>query len=190
MMIEIQDTVVSLDILTEYFFCDINDCKGACCVEGDAGAPVLEEEIAVLEDAAIDSWNELSPEAQKVIDSQGVVYIDRTGDLVTSIVNNRDCVFAKKDENGCTLCAIQKCKPISCSLYPIRVSKSGKFTSLNYHQWDICKAAKILGKKKNMKVYQFLKEPLIRRFGKAWYDELELTAKEIEKANINPENHN
>ena len=185
MMIEIQNTIVSLDILTEYFFCDINSCQGACCVEGDAGAPVKEEEIAVLEDAAISQWDELTEEAQRVIDKQGVVYVDVTGDLVTSIVNNRDCVFAKKDNTGCTLCAIQECKPISCSLYPIRVSTKGKYTTLNYHQWDICKASKILGQQKNIKVYQFLRKPLIQAFGEEWYNELELTAQELEKSQEN-----
>lgn len=184
MMIEIQNTLVSVDLLTEYFCCDIGACKGACCVEGDAGAPVLEEEIATLEEASEEVWNELLPEAQDVIIKQGVVYVDITGDLVTSIVNNRDCVFAKKDEGGCTFCTIQKCKPISCSLYPVRLSKVGDMVAVNYHRWDVCSAARELGKAKNILVYQFLKGPLIRRFGAEWYAELELVAQELSKSQM------
>lgn len=181
MMIEIQDTLVSMELLTEYFCCDIEACKGACCVEGDAGAPVLDDEVEILEEASERVWNDLLPEAQDVIIKQGVVYVDITGDLVTSIVRGRDCVFAKKDGKGCTFCTIQSCKPISCSLYPVRLSKVGSMTAVNYHRWDVCRAARELGKARGILVYQFLKEPLIRRFGQAWYDELELVASELKK---------
>ena len=181
MMVEIQNTVVSLDILTEYFCCDYETCKGACCVEGDAGAPVEEEEIAVLEEAAEKNWDRLTRLGRKQIDAEGVVYIDKTGDLVTSIVNNRDCVFAQRNEKGQTYCTIQSCKPISCALYPIRLSKMGDYTALNYHRWDICRCARELGKAKGIRVYQFLKEPLVRRFGEEWYEELTLVAQELER---------
>lgn len=184
MMIEIQDTLVSTELLTEYFCCDIDACKGACCVEGDAGAPVSEDEIAVLEDAADEVWSRLLPDAQDVIVRQGVVYVDITGDLVTSIVNNRDCVFARKDDKGRTYCTIQKRKPVSCALYPARLTKVGEMTAVNYHRWDVCAAARTLGKAKGILVYQFLKETLTRRFGEEWYAELELVAQELRKSGI------
>ncbi|MBQ0143421.1 MAG: DUF3109 family protein [Prevotellaceae bacterium] len=184
MVVEIQDTLVSMDIFTEYFFCNIDDCKGACCVEGDAGAPVLMEEINTLENATEEVWDQLTPQAQAVITEQGVVYPDPTGELVTSIIGGKDCVFARQDANGCTYCTIQKCKPISCSLYPIRLSQVGNMVALNYHRWEVCKAATTLGKVKDVKVYQFLKEPLIRRFGQEWYDEVLLVAKELEKVSF------
>lgn len=181
MILEILDTLVSMDIFTEYFFCDIDACKGACCVEGDAGAPVLMDEIDTFETASEEVWEKLTPEAQKIIHEQGVVYPDPTGELVTSIVNGKDCVFAQQDENGCTYCTIQKCKPISCSLYPIRVSITGNMPALSYHRWDVCKAARVLGEAKGVKVYEFLKEPLIRKFGQEWYDEVCVVADELKK---------
>lgn len=184
MVIEVKDTLVSLDIFQEYFFCDISKCKGACCVEGDAGAPVLEEEITTLEEASELVWKKLTPEAQDIITKQGVVYIDSTGDIVSSIVNGKDCVFARQDKEGCTYCTIQNCKPISCSLYPIRLSNVGGKVALNYHKWDVCKSARLLGKEKKIAVYQFLKEPLIRKFGREWYQEIELIAQELKKQDI------
>lgn len=181
MMIQIGDTVISTDILTEKFVCNLDACKGECCIEGDAGAPVETEEVAELEKVLPEVWDDLSAEAKAVIEKQGVVYTDQDGDLVTSIVNNKDCVFTCYDENGYCYCAIEKAfragktefyKPISCHLYPIRVGNYGVYTALNYHRWDVCKAAVILGRKENVPVYKFLKEPLIRKFGKEWYEML------------------
>lgn len=180
-MIQIGDTVISTDILTEKFVCNLDACKGECCIEGDAGAPVETEEVAELEKVLPEVWDDLSAEAKAVIEKQGVVYTDQDGDLVTSIVNNKDCVFTCYDENGYCYCAIEKAfragktefyKPISCHLYPIRVGNYGVYTALNYHRWDVCKAAVILGRKENVPVYKFLKEPLIRKFGKEWYEML------------------
>lgn len=181
MMIQIGDTVISTDILTEKFVCNLDACKGECCIEGDAGAPVETEEVAELEKVLPEVWDDLSAEAKAVIEKQGVVYTDQDGDLVTAIVNNKDCVFTCYDENGYCYCAIEKAfragktefyKPISCHLYPIRVGNYGVYTALNYHRWDVCKAAVILGRKENVPVYKFLKEPLIRKFGKEWYEML------------------
>ena len=182
-MIQIDDVVVSFDVLREKFLCDIGVCKGECCIEGDAGAPVELDEVEKLEEVLPIIWNDLSPEARAVIEKQGVVYTDQDGDLVTSIVNNKDCVFTCYDEKGCCYCAIEKAyregkvdfyKPVSCHLYPIRIGDYGPYKAVNYHRWDVCKAAVILGKKENLPVYKFLKEPLIRKFGEAWYQELEL----------------
>lgn len=192
-MVQIGDVVVSLDVFREKFLCDLHACKGTCCIEGDAGAPVEMEEVEKLEEVLPVIWEELSPEARETIERQGVVYTDEEGDLVTSIVNGKDCVFTCYDENGCCYCAIEKAfregkcdfyKPISCHLYPIRVSDYGPYKAVNYHRWNVCKAAVLLGKKENLPVYRFLKEPLIRKFGEDWYAEMELVAEELEKQHL------
>ena len=191
-MIQIEDIVVSSDILTEKFICNLEACQGECCIEGDAGAPVEKNEVAELEKVLPVVWDELSPEAQAVIKKQGVVYTDQDGDLVTSIVGNKNCVFTCYDEKGCCYCAIEKAyregkcnfyKPISCHLYPIRIENYGPYTAVNYHRWEVCKAAGILGKMKGVPVYQFLKEPLIRKFGADWYQMLSDCAEEWTKQN-------
>ncbi len=190
MMIQIDDVVVSLDVLREKFLCDLSACKGECCIEGDAGAPVEPDEVEKLEAALPAIWDDLSPEARAVIDRQGVVYTDCEGDLVTSIVNDKDCVFTCYDDRGCCCCALEKAfragrtrfyKPVSCHLYPVRVSRYGSYRAVNYHRWDVCKAAVLLGCKENVPVYKFLREPLIRKFGEAWYRELELAAEELKR---------
>ena len=187
-ILQVGDVLLSPDIITEYFCCDYEKCKGACCIEGDAGAPVTLEEISEIENSLDDVWDELSASAQTVIDKQGVAYSDRDGDLVTSIVGGRDCVFTCY-ENGSCLCALEKafiqgkttfCKPISCSLYPIREKQfSNGMIGLNYHRWEVCKDAVIKGKNNNIHVYEFLKEPLTRRFGSQWYEELQELAKTV-----------
>lgn len=195
-IMQIGDVLVSPDIITEYFCCDLSKCKGVCCVEGDAGAPVTLDEIGAMEDNLDAVWSELSASAQSVIDKQGVAYTDNDGDLVTSIVGKKDCVFTCyhdiKDFNSgetiphCCLCAFERayragrikwCKPISCALYPIREKRFNMgLIGINYNRWDVCHDAVVLGKKLGIRVYQFLKEPLIRRFGEAWYKELEEAA--------------
>lgn len=193
MMIQIDDVVVSLDVLREKFLCDLSACKGECCIEGDAGAPVEPDEVEKLEAALPAIWDDLSPEARAVIDRRGVVYTDCEGDLVTSIVNNKDCVFTCYDERGCCCCALEKAfragrtrfyKPVSCHLYPVRVSRYGSYKAVNYHRWDVCKAAVLLGSKENVPVYKFLREPFIRKFGEAWYRELELAAEELKRQGV------
>ena len=194
-MIQIDNTLVSLDVLERQFLCDLSHCKGicclgACCIEGDAGAPVSEEECRKLKEILPVIWDDLAPKAQEIIKKQGVAYIDEEGDLVTSIVNGKDCVFTCYDADGTCKCAVEKAyregklsfyKPVSCHLYPIRVEKYDTFEAVNYNRWSICKAAEILGKKEKLPVYKFLKEPLVRRFGKDWYEALEEIAGEWEK---------
>ncbi len=189
-MIQIDDVIVSLDVFREKFLCDLGACKGACCIEGDAGAPVEIGEVEALEASLPAVWDDLSPEARAVIDRQGVVYVDEEGDLVTSIVNGKDCVFTCYDESGCCYCALEKAyregrisfyKPISCHLYPIRIGNYGPYKAVNYHRWDVCRAAVELGRKKGVPVYRFLREPLIRKFGEDWYHELEEAAVELKK---------
>ena len=194
-ILQVGDVLIASDIITECFCCDYETCKGACCVEGDAGAPVTLEEIGEIEDVLDDVWKDLSASAQAVIDKQGVAYSDRDGDLVTSIVAGKDCVFTCYDNGNC-LCALEKIarekgnhnyqlsilnyqfiKPISCALYPIREKTfSNGLVGLNYHRWDICKCGREKGKALNLPLYKFLREPLIRRFGKEWYDELDTLA--------------
>ena len=183
-ILDIDGVLISSDILTEYFCCDYEKCKGICCVEGDAGAPVTLDEVAAIENVLDEVWPELSASAQSVIDRQGVAYADKDGDLVTSIVRGKDCVFTCYDNDNC-LCALEKVakqkaaansqfvKPISCALYPIREKRfADGLVGLNYHRWDVCRDAREKGRQLGMPVYQFLKEPLIRRFGEAWYQEL------------------
>lgn len=181
MIIEIDNVLVSTDIFTEYFCCDLDACKGICCVEGDAGAPVTIDEIAGIEDAIDTVWDDLSATAQAVIDKQGVAYTDRDGDLVTSIVGGKDCVFTCY-EKGCCLCALERawragktafCKPISCALYPIREKKlSNGMVALNYNRWDVCHDAVKKGYELRLPVYRFLRDPLVRRFGEDFYQQL------------------
>jgi len=180
-ILEVGGVLISSELITEQFCCDYEKCKGICCVEGDAGAPVTLDEVAAIEDALDTVWPELSASAQSVIDRQGVAYTDRDADLVTSIVHGRDCVFTCYDGDSC-LCALERafrqgrtrfCKPISCALYPIREKRfDGGLVALNYNRWDVCADAREKGKALGLPVYRFLKEPLIRRFGEAWYNEL------------------
>lgn len=180
-ILEVGGILISSEILTEFFCCDYEKCKGICCVEGDAGAPVTMDEITAMEDVLDDVWPMLSASAQSVIDRQGVAYADKDGDLVTSIVRGKDCVFTCYDGDNC-LCALEKvfregktkfCKPISCALYPIREKNFGQgLVGLNYNRWVVCADAVKKGKELQLPVYRFLKDPLIRRFGETWYQEL------------------
>ncbi len=189
-IIQVGDVLVSPDIITETFCCDLDACKGACCVEGEAGAPVDLDEIAAIEDSLDTVWPQMSAGAQAVVDRQGVAYGDPEGDLVTSIVDGRDCVFTCH-EGGCCLCLLEKayragltefCKPVSCALYPIREKRLGSgLVGLNYHKWSVCAPARSKGAELGLRVYEFLKEPLVRRFGQAWYDELAAVAAELRK---------
>ena len=180
-ILQVGNVLVSPDVFTEKFCCDLDKCKGICCVEGDAGAPVTMDEIMGIEDSLDIVWEDMSASAQSVVDKQGVAYTDREGDLVTSIVGGKDCVFTCY-EGDCCLCALERAyragkskfvKPISCALYPIREKTFADGTvALNYHKWDICKCGREKGKALHLPVYQFLKGPLVRRFGEQWYQEL------------------
>ena len=188
-LIEVGDVILSTDILTECFCCDLDACGGICCVEGDAGAPLTLDEVGELENVLDEVWPDLSAAAQAVIDQQGVAYTDRDGDLVTSIVNGKDCVFTCYNEKGCCFCATEKafregrtswCKPISCYLYPIREKRfAGGLIGLNYHRWNVCSEAVKRGRELNLPVYKFLRDPLIKRFGEEWYKELEGVAEAL-----------
>jgi len=180
-MIQLKNTIISLDVIEENFICNLSACKGACCIEGDSGAPLTEEEVKILETILPEVWDYLSDTAKKVISEQGVAYMDEDNEMVTSIINGKDCVFTYYDEKGICKCAIEKAfnekqtgfiKPVSCHLYPIRLQRYKDFIAVNYNRWRICRPAVLFGNEKGTRVYQFLKEPLIRRFGQEWYEEL------------------
>lgn len=180
-MFEIDNTLVSLDLAERFFCCDLNACLGECCIEGDAGAPITRDEYERLKNLAATVSGDLSPQALDVIKDNGVGYIDEEGDLVTSIVNGRDCVFTCYAPGGMCLCALDKAfregrtdwrKPMSCYLYPLRIKEYPTFTAVNYHRWKICRAAEENGRKLGIRLYQFMREPLIERFGADWYEAL------------------
>lgn len=180
-MFQIQNTLVSLDLVEKFFCCDLDTCLGACCIEGDAGAPLTQEERHQLESLLPEIWDDLLPRAQEEIKENGVAYIDQEGELVTSIIDGKNCVFTCYEPGGMCSCAIEKAyragrvsmrKPISCYLYPVRVKQFDGYAAVNYDRWKICKCAEVLGRKQGLRAYQFLKEPLIARFGQQWYDEL------------------
>lgn len=195
-MIQIQNTIVSLEILEKEFCCDLDSCKGCCCIEGDAGAPLTEEEDRKIREILPLLLPDMTKQAKAAVEQGDISYLDKDGELVTQIVDGKDCVFSRVDHNGWCYCLIEKAynagkidfkKPVSCHLYPIRVKEFPArgsvpaMSALEYHRWDVCHCARQLGKKLHLPIYQFLKEPLIRRFGKEWYDELCLTAEEWKK---------
>lgn len=191
-MLQIGKTLISLDVIEKKFLCDLGKCHGACCVEGESGAPLLQDEILEIENVLDEIWDDLSPKSQALIEEQGVAYVDNEGDMVTSIVNGKECVFTYFEEDGTCKCAIEKAfnagkisfrKPSSCFLYPIRIKEYKEFTAVNYDAWDLCKPALLLGEKIGVPVYKFLKIPLTEKFGEAWYEELSLAADTLTKNN-------
>lgn len=179
-MIQIDDTIVSLDLIEQYFCCDLATCKGICCIEGDSGAPLTQSEVVEIEKILPLIWDTLSDKSKQVIEKQGICYTDIEGDLVTSIVDGKECVFSYM-ENGICKCAIEKAfkegkinfyKPISCHLYPVRLTEYKNFIAVNYHKWNICSCAKCYGETHKIPAYIFLKDALTRRFGEKWYAEL------------------
>ncbi len=180
-MLAIGKTLISDDVVAECFICDIEACKAACCVEGDAGAPLTEEETHILEREVEKIRPFLHPEGWAEIQKQGSWVRDADGEKCTPTLGGRECAYAIKGEKGILSCGIERAweagqssirKPVSCHLYPIRIKEYQDFTAVNYHRWNICSPACVFGKKQGVKVYQFLKEALIRRFGEAWYEEL------------------
>ncbi len=186
-MIVIDKTVISDDIADNYFVCDISKCKGGCCVEGDLGAPLEDDEIEILENLYDKIEPYLNEEGKKAISQQGKYVFDEDKEYSTPTINGKECAYAIYDDNGILKCGIEKAweekaikfrKPISCHLYPIRVTKYDSYNALNYDRWDICIDACALGKKLKQPLYVFLKEPLIRKFGRPWYNKLLKVLKE------------
>ena len=179
-MIIVDDVLVSDDIKDIYFACNLKACNGDCCVEGDAGAPLEEEEISILEDYLDEIIPYMTKEGVEAVKLTGVFDYDVDAEYVTTLVNNRECAFVYF-EKGIALCAIEKAwlegkikfrKPVSCHLYPVRIDKVGDKRAVNYHRWSICVPALKAGRKAGVPLYQYLKEPLIRYFGEAWYEKL------------------
>ncbi len=184
-MVEIGRTIISLDIFEKHFLCDLLKCKGACCVEGDSGAPLTDEEAEIIERDYSTFKNYLPEKHIKEIQEQGFSVIDSDGDLVTPLVDNRQCAYSFYDEKGILKCAIEKAffegktsfrKPVSCHLFPIRITKYKRFEAVNYQQLDICKPGRKCGVSNQLPLYKFLKEPLIRQYGEEWYKELVIAA--------------
>lgn len=189
-MIQIENTIVSIDIVQKKFLCDLSKCRGMCCVHGDSGAPLEENEGQILEELYKDIKPFMRKDAIEAIEKEGSVHmIDKDGDLVTVLVNNKECAFVVFEE-GIAKCSIEKAynegiinfrKPISCHLYPVRVKKYRDFDGVNYDKWEICKPAIQNGEENIVPLYIFLKEPLERKFGKEWYQQLIYVAGEINK---------
>ncbi len=187
-MIEIGKTIVSLDVLESKFCCDLYQCKGACCIEGDSGAPLTTEEAGIIEQLFPDFMEYLSEVNLQEIAKQGFSLIDQDGDLVTPIVGKNECVFTFVDGQGITLCAIERAyfekntgfrKPVSCHLFPIRITEYKRFDGVNYEKLKICKAGRACGKSSDLPLWKYLKEPLIRKYGEVWYRELTLVTENL-----------
>ena len=186
-MFVIKDTLVSLDLIERFFCCDLEQCKGQCCIDGDAGAPLLESENEDLKRNIDNVLPFLTPGGQMALQQKGVSYYDQEGDLVTTLIEGCNCAFTTFSSDGICLCALEKAyrdgklpqlKPSSCHLYPVRLSQMGDMTAVNLHRWKICRSAEKKGRELGIRAYRFLKEPLIRKFGKEWYEELDITARE------------
>jgi len=186
-MLEIDDKLISLDILDVKFSCDLKHCKGNCCIYGDGGAPLEEEEIDFIQKNYDIIQKYMEEQGRIAIKGQGFYTIDSDGDKVTPLVNNAACAYITY-ENDIALCAIEKAfsegeinfqKPISCHLYPIRLTKYAKFTAVNYHKWDICKSALKKGKQENTPIYKSLEKPIIRKFGKEFYEQLKYAGENL-----------
>jgi len=181
-MIVIGDVILSDDIAEQFFVCDIEKCKGACCVEGDLGAPLEEDEKPKLEAVFEDVKPYMTQKGIEEIEKQGIYILDEEGDYSTPTIDHRECAYAVYDEKGILKCSIEQAyldgksefrKPISCHLYPIRITKYDQYDALNYDRWQICSPACGLGTALGVPVYRFLKEALIRKYGEAWYKQLE-----------------
>jgi len=189
-MFQLGKTIVSEDIIEKEFVCNLNACKGICCVEGEAGAPLEEEELKILMDVYPNVKPLLREEGIAAIEDQGL-FITIGGEHETTLVNGKECAYVLFDENNITKCAIEEAfnrglidwkKPISCHLYPVRIMNYSEFSAVNYHSWPICDDACALGKELKVPVYKFVKEALIRKFGKDWYSELEKVAEKYKSS--------
>ncbi len=189
-MVEIEDKLISLDLFEKKFVCDLAACKGDCCVEGDGGAPLEEEELELLELNFEHAKKYMSEENIAAVEKQGFFVVGTDGGLETPLKEGKECAYVHYDSHGVAKCSYDTAfrngetkwmKPISCHLYPVRLAKLSTHIALNYHQWGICAPACECGSKLEVPVYRFLKEPLIRKFGEEFYAELEYAASVLEK---------
>ncbi len=189
-MIQLGKALISEDIIEKEFVCNLSACKGVCCIDGDAGAPLEEDELKILMDIYPKVKPFLRKEGIKAIEEQGL-FTTTDGEHETTLIDGKDCAYVIFDDNKTALCGIEEAynqgeiswkKPISCHLYPIRVRDYTEFSAVNYHKWEICDDACTLGKELQVPVYKFVKQALIRKFGENWYAELEKTAEEYLKS--------
>ncbi len=189
-MVQIDDKIISLDVFEQQFVCDLNACKGACCVEGDSGAPLELEEVDILAQIFDKVKPFMREEGIKEVERQGFSVIDKDGDRTTPLVKNKECAFVSFDTNGTAKCSIEQAynkdiidfkKPISCHLFPIRIQKYDDFEAVNYESIKICEPACSCGQKLEVPVFKFLKEPLIRLYGEQWYNTLSDAADELKQ---------
>lgn len=188
-VLQIGHCIVSLDVLETKFSCQLDKCKGGCCLQGDSGAPLLTDEIQMIEDAYPGFSSYIRKEGIVAVSEQGIHVIDSDGDIVTPLIKGKECAYTIV-ENGVYKCAIEKAwfegsisfrKPVSCHLYPIRIKEYKEFHAVNYDKWEICKHSVRAGNEKNVSLLEFCKESLIRRYGEEWYKELNKTAKILRK---------
>ncbi len=189
-MFQLGKAIVSEDIIEKDFLCNLSACKGACCIDGEAGAPLEKEEASILEEIYPIVKSYLRPEGIAVIEKQGIYVKGEDGDWETPLIDGADCAYVIFDDKGTALCAIEEAynqgeidwkKPVSCHLYPVRVQEYTEFSAVNYHHWEICDDACALGKELQVPVYKFVKEALVRKFGIDWYQELEKVAETLKK---------
>ncbi|WP_430410718.1 DUF3109 family protein [Kordia sp.] len=187
-MFQLGKTIISEDILEKDFVCNLSACKGICCVAGDAGAPLEQNEIKKLDEIYDTVKPFLRKEGIHAIEKQGTYIVRDNGDLETPLVNDAECAYVTFDENQTAMCGIEQAynkglvdwkKPISCHLYPVRIEEYSDFAAVNYHKWQICDDACTLGKELQVPVYKFVKDALVRKFGEDWYSELEKTAQKL-----------
>ena len=207
-MLIVKDCIVSDHLADLCFACDLAKCKGACCVEGDSGAPLREEEVAELEKVLPAVLPHMTARGREVVGRVGVAVRDTDGDLGTPLVDGKECAFVTWTDDGTALCAIELgmrneklgmtagansssliphssfIKPVSCHLYPVRVEEYGEFTAVNYHEWEVCRCAVAKDNPNRKPLYEYLKEPLIRRFGQEWYDELLEEVRRVKKQEL------
>lgn len=180
-MLTVEHVILSDDIVDNFFVCNLDKCKGACCVEGDLGAPLEQDELPIMEEIFDKVKPYLNEVGLKELEKTGPYILDEEGEFSTPVINGRECAYSIYDEQNVLKCGIEMAhkdgkidfkKPISCHLYPIRVGKYDEFEAVNYDRWDICSAACAFGKELSVPLYEFLKEPLIRRYGEVWYGKL------------------
>jgi hypothetical protein len=188
MLVQIEDKIISSEVFERKFVCDLSACKGACCIEGDAGAPLKKEEEMLLKKHLKDIIPFMKAESANALKTQGIAYNDIENDSVTSLVNGKECIFVHYDANQIAKCSIETAhlagkipnlKPISCHLYPIRIKQINEYTAINFDEWKICAPACVCGERLAIPVYRFLKVPLIRAFGEDFYKEMEVLAEEL-----------
>lgn len=190
MLVEIEDKIISTELFSEQFVCDLNKCKGACCVKGNGGAPLTDKEVELISNGLDKIKPHMSRSGIKTVDKEGVFYLDHDEVPATKLIDKKECCFVYFDDSNTAKCSIETAykagdidfnKPQSCHLYPIRTKDFNEFTALNYEVWDICSPACSLGQSLKVPVYKFLKEPIIRVFGESFFKELSKVDKELKK---------